>query len=169
MSVDTIATDAPVITVRDVSSPHVRLSNVSGEATPINPDQLKRCIEMQLALCGAAAGWNLVRFAAGVVDVLLWSAEHARTRAAAELRIWRCPTCRVALWSNYSGAGDKVRFVRVGTLDDPGALPPDVHIYTRSKLPWVRLPDGVPAAEAYYDSNTLWPAASLARRQALFG
>jgi hypothetical protein len=84
-------------------------------------------------------------------------------------QIWRCPDCRVALWSNYGGATDILRFVRIGTLDRPGALPPDVHIYTRSKLPWVRLPEGAPAFEAYYDSKTLWPAASLERRKALFG
>lgn len=84
-------------------------------------------------------------------------------------QIWRCPTCRVALWSNYGGAADILRFVRVGTLDKPGGLPPDIHIYTRSKLPWVQLPEGVPAVEAYYDSKTLWPEASLARRKALFG
>ena len=84
-------------------------------------------------------------------------------------QVWRCPDCLVALWSNYGGATDLLRFVRVGTLDAPAALPPDVHIYTRSKLPWVRLPEGVPAFEAYYDSATLWPAASLARRAALVG
>ena len=81
-------------------------------------------------------------------------------------QIWRCPTCRVALWSNYGGAVDVIRFVRIGTLDEPGALDPDVHIYTRSKLPWARLPEGVPAFEAYYDSAQLWPAASLERRAA---
>ena len=66
-------------------------------------------------------------------------------------------------------AAATLRFVRVGTLDDPAALTPDVHIYVRSKLPWVALPDGVPAFEAYYDSRTLWPAASLERRRALLG
>ncbi len=66
-------------------------------------------------------------------------------------------------------AGEEIRFVRVGTLDEPGALPPDVHIFTRSKLPWVRLPEGVPAFEVYYDSKTLWPAESLARRKAVYG
>ena len=66
-------------------------------------------------------------------------------------------------------AEDALRFVRVGTLDDPAALSPDVHIYTRSKLPWVRLPEGVPAFEAYYDSKTLWPAESLERRKAILG
>jgi len=84
-------------------------------------------------------------------------------------QIWRCPSCRVALWSNYGGAADKLRFVRVGTLDTPGDLPPDIHIYTRSKLPWVQLPEGVTAVEAYYDSKSLWPEASLVRRAALFG
>ena len=83
--------------------------------------------------------------------------------------VWRCPRCRAALWSNYGGAADLIRFVRVGTLDDPGALPPDVHIFTRSKLPWVRLPEGVPAVEIYYDREQLWPADSLVRRAAVLG
>lgn len=81
-------------------------------------------------------------------------------------QIWRCPSCRIALWSNYGGARDAIRFVRVGALDTPGALPPDIHIYTRSKLPWVRLPVGVPAVETYYDVPSMWPPESLARRNA---
>ncbi len=84
-------------------------------------------------------------------------------------QIWRCPTCHVALWSNYGGAKDVLRFVRVGTLDAPGAAPPGAHIFTRSKLSWVRLPEDVPAFEVYFDPATLWPEASLARRAALFG
>lgn len=79
--------------------------------------------------------------------------------------IWRCPACHVALWSNYAGAGPRFHFVRAGTLDRPSALPPDIHIYTRSKLPWVRLPEGVPAVPEYYQRSRLWPAGSLARRQ----
>ena len=82
--------------------------------------------------------------------------------------IHRCRRCRTALWSDYGGR-PALRFVRVGTLDDPSALPPDVHIYTRSKLPWVTLPVGVPAFEAYYDSAKIWPAESLARRRAILG
>ena len=82
--------------------------------------------------------------------------------------IFRCPTCHTALWSDYGRRG-VLRFVRVGTLDDPSALQPDVHIYTRSKLPWIALPAGVPAFEAYYDSSKLWPATSLARRRAILG
>jgi hypothetical protein len=82
--------------------------------------------------------------------------------------IHRCPHCQAAVWSHYGG-GPKLAFLRIGTLDEPSALSPDVHIYTRSKLPWVALPPGAPAFEAYYDSKTLWPAASLARRKALFG
>ncbi len=83
-------------------------------------------------------------------------------------RIFRCPRCQVAVWSEYGGRPE-VRFVRGGTLDDPPAIRPDVHIYTRSKLPWVRLPESVPAFDAYYDPKALWPAASLARRKAALG
>jgi hypothetical protein len=79
--------------------------------------------------------------------------------------IHRCTKCGTAMWSNYGGL-TQLRFVRVGTLDTPSSLAPDVHIYTRSKQPWVRIPDDVPAFEAYYDSKTLWPAESLARRKA---
>jgi hypothetical protein len=82
--------------------------------------------------------------------------------------IYRCAKCGVAVWSEYGGVA-ALRFVRVGTLDRPHALRPDVHIYTRSKVPWVVLPDDVPAFDAYYDSKTLWPAESLERRSALFG
>jgi hypothetical protein len=84
-------------------------------------------------------------------------------------KIYRCSTCRVALWSNYAGAGDAVRFVRVGTLDDPDALPPDIHIFTSSKQPWVVLPEGIPAVAGYYDRKLYWPAESLERRIALLG
>ena len=82
--------------------------------------------------------------------------------------IYRCPSCRVAVWSVY-GDVRKLLFVRVGTLNDPGALTPDVHIYVRSKLPWVALPEGTPSFDAYYDSRKLWPPASLERRRAIFG
>ncbi len=82
--------------------------------------------------------------------------------------IHRCPTCKVAVFSHYGGV-ERLSFIRVGTLDEPSALPPDMHIYTRSKLPWVALPAEVPAVEAYYNSKTMWPAESLARRKAIFG
>jgi hypothetical protein len=80
-------------------------------------------------------------------------------------KIARCPKCRVAVWSNYAGAGELVRFVRVGTLDEPHRLPPDVHIFTMSKQPWVKLDGGAPAFEEFYDIEALWPAESLARRK----
>ena len=81
--------------------------------------------------------------------------------------IARCPHCQLAVWSNYSGAGPHVHFVRVGTLDDPDALPPDIHIFTASKQPWVQLPPGTPAVPAYYDRRQYWPADSQQRREAL--
>ena len=82
-------------------------------------------------------------------------------------KIARCPQCRIAVWSNYAGAGDAVRFIRVGTLDKPDRLPPDIHIFTSSKQPWVVLPRGTPAVREYYDRAKYWPKASLKRRLAL--
>lgn len=79
--------------------------------------------------------------------------------------IWRCPSCQVAVYSQYTTPN--VRFVRAGTLDDPSAVAPDVHIFTRSKVPWVALPDDVPAFDVYYDTDKLWPAGSLERIAAL--
>jgi hypothetical protein len=78
-------------------------------------------------------------------------------------QFWRCPTCRVAVWSNYGDTRDRIRFVRVGTLDKPDAITPDIHIYTCSKLPWVTIPEGALTAEAFYDVPATWPAESLAR------
>jgi hypothetical protein len=80
-------------------------------------------------------------------------------------KIWRCPTCQIALFSQYTSP--RVRFVRGGTLDDPTSVAPDVHIFTRSKLPWVALPESVPAFATYYDTRKLWSAASLDRLDAL--
>ena len=80
-------------------------------------------------------------------------------------RIFRCPTCQVAVFSEYGWS--ELSFVRAGTLDDPSAIAPDVHIFTKSKVPWVELPAGTPAFDIYYDSKTIWPAASLARLDAV--
>ncbi|HEY6453192.1 MAG TPA: GFA family protein [Steroidobacteraceae bacterium] len=82
-------------------------------------------------------------------------------------RIARCRNCRIAVWSNYAGAGPCIRFVRVGTLDTPDQLPPDIHIFTASKQPWIELPTGVPNVPEYYDRESYWPADSLARRRAI--
>lgn len=92
---------------------------------------------------------------------------HTPSNSGLGQQIARCPHCQVALWSHYAGAGPLVSFVRVGTLDQPDALPPQVHIFTASKQPWVVLPSGVPAFTEYYERDEVWPAESLARRQLL--
>ncbi len=82
-------------------------------------------------------------------------------------KIHRCPTCKLAVWSNYPGGGDLVRFIRVGTLDNPDACPPDVHIYTTTKQPWLVLPPNARTFAEFYDLPTTWSAESLARRRAM--
>jgi hypothetical protein len=81
--------------------------------------------------------------------------------------ILRCPACRVALWSHYPTSGERVAFVRVGTLEAPARLPPDIHIFTSTKLPWLALPAGVPAVPEFYSPPEVWPADSLERWRAL--
>jgi hypothetical protein len=81
-------------------------------------------------------------------------------------KIVRCPVCRVAVWSHYPQAGDAVSFVRVGTLDNPGACPPDVHIYVSAKQPWVVLPEGARAFPEFYDPRAVWREESRERVRA---
>ena len=103
------------------------------------------------------------------VDVLGEPPELVHTPSASGKgqQIARCPHCRIAVWSHYSGAGPAVAFVRVGTLDQPDHCPPDIHIFTASKQPWVVLPPGTPAVPEYYKAAEMWPQASLERRAAL--
>jgi hypothetical protein len=82
-------------------------------------------------------------------------------------KILRCPQCRIAVWSHYAGAGAKVCFLRVGTLDEPDRLPPDIHIYTSTRQPWLTLPEGAVAVPEYYDAKATWPEETLARWRAL--
>ena len=81
----------------------------------------------------------------------------------------RCPNCRVVLWSHYMGMGDRFHFVRAGTLDHPERTPPDIHIYTSTRQPWVTLPDDLPVMPEYYRRSEQWPAASVARFKASRG
>ena len=82
-------------------------------------------------------------------------------------QIARCSACHIAVWSHYAGAGPLVKFVRVGTLDAPDIAPPDIHIFTQSKQPWVVIPPEMPSVPEYYDRKRYWPAASLERWVAL--
>ena len=86
-------------------------------------------------------------------------------------RIARCASCQVAVWSYYlviqGGIGEAIRFIRAGTLDDPGRIPPDVHIFTSSKQPWVTLPPDALIVEEYYVTDEVWSCESLERRAML--
>jgi hypothetical protein len=104
-----------------------------------------------------------VELLAGAPDYVLTPSDSGKGQ-----EIVRCAHCRVAVWSHYPGSGRKSAFVRVGTLDDPGALPPDVHIFTRSKLPWVVLPDGAKTYDVFYpDPGEIWTFEARERWKAM--
>ena len=81
--------------------------------------------------------------------------------------VFFCEACGTYLWSRYHGAPGDFLFVRAGTLDRPEAVRPDVHIFTRSKLPWLELPQDVPAFKSFYKIDKVWPAESLKRLRSL--
>jgi hypothetical protein len=103
------------------------------------------------------------------VQLLLGNVEEIDTPSASGRGqvIARCPACKVALWSHYAGAGRKLAFVRVGTLERPGDCPPDIHIFTSTKMPWVTLDGRVPVVPEYYRAKEMWPDWALARRAAV--
>lgn len=105
-----------------------------------------------------------------LVELLQGSPQIVMTpsQSGKDQKISRCPECQVAVWSNYATAiGDRMRFVRAGTFDEPGHLPPGIHIFTASKPDWLELPSGIPAMEQYYDRKLFWPQTSLARYEKL--
>lgn len=85
------------------------------------------------------------------------------TESGKGLATQQCAVCGAVLWMHYAGAGRGVAFLRVGTLDDPSACPPDIHIFTRSKQPWVVLPEDALAVEDYYPMRKTWPDDAFAR------
>ena len=103
------------------------------------------------------------------VELLAGEVMHVHTPSESGVgqQVARCPHCHLALWSHYAGWGPVAKFVRIGTLDNPDALPPDIHIYTATKQPWIVLAPDTPAVPEYYDRNAYWPAESIARRNAL--
>lgn len=105
------------------------------------------------------------------VELLAGAVEEIDTPSASGKGqiIARCPTCNVALWSHYAGAGRKAAFVRVGTLERPGDCPPDIHIFTSTKLPWLMLDERVPVVAGYYRASEMWPDWALERRAAMLG
>lgn len=88
---------------------------------------------------------------------------HVPSNSGAGQTIYRCPSCRSALWSHYGAAKEAVCFVRVGTLEHPNSCPPDIHIFTSSKQDWVKLNDSAPVMAEYYQRSKYWPEQSIAR------
>lgn len=94
---------------------------------------------------------------------------HTPSALPAGQRLHRCPRCRVALWSNHAELGDRIAFIAAGTLDAAERIAPDLHCFTASKHPWIALPPGVPAFEASYDADAVWPPEAKRRVAAAIG
>lgn len=105
---------------------------------------------------------NRIKVLSGQIDLVKTPSQSGKGQLIA-----RCPRCHVAVWSHYAGAGTKVGFVRVGTLDRPDVCPPDIHVFTGSKQRWVQIPKDARAVSIYYRREKEWPASSIKRLEAL--
>jgi len=101
-----------------------------------------------------------VRLTSGALEVIDTPSESGKGQ-----QVCRCPACKTAVWSIYAGPGPKFLFLRVGAMDQPDLLPPDIHIFTDSKQPWVQLPEGAPSVAGFYDRKDFWPPDALERMQ----
>ena len=101
-----------------------------------------------------------VELSSGTVDKVMTDSPSGKGQ-----QIVRCPKCRVAVWSNYffNGLFERINFIRVGTLDDPDRLPPDVHIFTSTKQPWVVLPVDDLAVDEFYVTKDVYPKENYQR------
>lgn len=113
---------------------------------------------------GAAFAVNLL-IEASAVRLLRGMPQSVMTPTHSGLgqKIARCPVCLVAVWSNYKLAADKIHFIRVGTLDYPDEITPDIHIYTLSRQRWLPLPEDARAVPEYYRVSDVWTTTSIAR------
>ena len=86
-----------------------------------------------MALILADRACHLVK---GEPRVVQRTAESGRVTAR-----WMCQEC--GSWVGRAETpGSTIRNVRGGTLDDTSWLRPTVHLWTRSKQPWIALPEG---------------------------
>lgn len=125
------------------------------------------CKDCQLE-CGTAFGLNAMIETSNLTILSDTKPASISIPAASgnDQRMQRCPKCQIVVYSHY-GKSDVAAYVRVGTLDDPSVAPPDVHIYTRSKLPWLKLDGSIPERQVYYEREELWTKENLTRREEL--
>lgn len=74
-----------------------------------------------------------------------------------------CAACGTYIWCRYLYHKVDVIALRVGTLDDTSQVSPQAHIFTRSKQPWLKLPEDVPAFEEALNRDAVWTAESIER------
>ena len=92
--------------------------------------------------------------------MVAWSAfpEQALTLLKGEPRDFRssahsirsfCPTCGTGLFFRNAQALPGLVDIQSATLDDPAALPPQVHVQTAERIAWMTGLDSLPAFERY--------------------
>jgi hypothetical protein len=111
----------------------------------------------------ASAFAVLATFAEDKVELLqgeLAEREHRSDVSGRWLRMCFCPECGTTV-SHTAEIRPGARTIAAGTFDEPGWFTVDRHIWVRSKLPWVTVPQGVESyAQGYVPSPPPQAAAS---------
>ena len=76
-----------------------------------------------------------------------WQGETARWASSDIAERGFCPRCGTPLFMRNLDAEEGEFELMIGTLDDPGAAPPDHHYGIESRVAWLKLADGLPGYE----------------------
>ena len=90
------------------------------------------------------------------------SSTELKAGSGASYKTYFCTKCGNYVYADYDSAVGRLT-VRTKTLDNSEKFPPQVHIFTKDKDPWLNLSEDVICFKEMYDQKKTWPEDSLNR------
>ena len=118
---------------------HCGAVRYSAEVAPVN-QRVCHCRRCQKVIGAAFNARVLFR-----IDHVTIDGPVAMVNTSPDLKRGFCSNCGTTMFSRRESAG--IIGITTGSLDDPTAFKPQMHIFTASKQPWVQLDDGLPQYE----------------------
>ena len=88
------------------------------------------------------------------------SSTELKAGSGASYKTYFCTKCGNYVYADYDSAVGRLT-VRTKTLDNSEKFPPQVHIFTKDKDPWLNLSEDVICFKEMYDQKKTWPEESL--------
>ncbi len=103
-----------------------------------------RAVNCHCGTCRRASGAAFLTHVHFPIDAFIWTAgEPTRYRSSADAERGFCVRCGSTLTMHESVLDDRVQ-VSLGSLDRPGDVRPDDHVWTESQLSWLKIDDDLP-------------------------